>query len=406
MTINILDNLDTRELGKELRQARKLSGLTQEEAAAILDVARTTITAIEKGDRRIKVDELIQLAKAYGRQVSDFVRPRSVIEPFQVQFRGPFVRSAVDNAKIAPYVQQLEELARDYLELERILEAPLTHRYPPEYSIAGLKLAQAAEDIAAQERNRLGLGDGPIPILRDILEQEVGLRIFYIRLPSKFSAMYLYDHQLGGCIALNSEHHEERRRWSLAHDYGHFLISRYKPVLYIEDGYERLPESERFVDLFALYFLMPTSSLTRRFNDIRRTKGKVTPADLCILAYYYGVSVEALSRRLEDMRLLPTGTWDKLRAGGFKVREAQKELGLEPLPAHDTSLPMRYQYLAIEAFDRALITEGRFAQFLRIDRLEARRLAEVLREEAVSMLDDTPVSLDLSQPLDIQEDPS
>jgi Zn-dependent peptidase ImmA (M78 family)/transcriptional regulator with XRE-family HTH domain len=403
MTTKILDNLDTRELGKELQQARKQSGLTQEEAATVLDVARTTITAIEKGDRRIKADELIKLAKAYGRQVSDFVRPRPMIEPFQVQFRGPFVRSAVDNAKITPYVQQLEDLARDYLELEQIVHAPLAHRYPPEYSIAGLKLTQAAEDIATQERNRLGLGDGPIPILRDILEQEVGLRIFYIKLPPKFSAMYLYEHQLGGCIAVNSEHHEDRRRWSLAHDYGHFLVSRYKPVLYIEDGYERLPESERFVDLFALYFLMPTSSLTRRFNDIRRTKGKISPADLCILAHYYGVSVEALSRRLEGMRLLPTGTWDKLRAGGFKVREAQKELGLEPIPAHDTSLPMRYQYLAIEAIDRALITEGRFAQFLRIDRLEARRLAESLRKEAVSMLDDPPVSLDLSQPLDVRE---
>src|SRR5262245_66682416 len=117
MTPNILDNLDMRELGKELQQARKQSGLTQEEAATVLDVARTTITAIEKGERRIKADELIKLAKAYGRQVSDLVRPRPVIEPFQVQFRGPFVRSAIDNAKIAPYVQQLEELARDYLEL-------------------------------------------------------------------------------------------------------------------------------------------------------------------------------------------------------------------------------------------------------------------------------------------------
>src|SRR5258706_4362770 len=195
MTINILDNLDTRELGRELQRARKQSGLTQEDAAAVLNVARTTITAIEKGDRRIKVDELIKLAKAYGRQISDFVRSRPVIEPFQVQFRGPYIRSAVDNAKIAPYIQQLEDLARDYLELERILEAPLTHRYPPEYSITGLNLAQAAEDIATQERNRLGLGDGPIPILRDILEQEVGLRIFYINLPSKFSARYLYDHQ-------------------------------------------------------------------------------------------------------------------------------------------------------------------------------------------------------------------
>ena len=51
MDTNILDTIDMRELGKELQQARIKRGLTQEEAAKIIEVARTTITAIEKGER-------------------------------------------------------------------------------------------------------------------------------------------------------------------------------------------------------------------------------------------------------------------------------------------------------------------------------------------------------------------
>jgi hypothetical protein len=43
-----------------------------------------------------------------------------------------------------------------------------------------------------------------------------------------------------------------------------------------------------------------------------------------------------------------------------------------------------------------LITEGRFADFLGVDRLEARRLAEALREEASGMTEDT-ADLDLRQ---------
>ncbi|TMC83902.1 MAG: ImmA/IrrE family metallo-endopeptidase [Chloroflexi bacterium] len=400
METNILDTIDMRELGKELQQARIKRGLTQEEAAKIIEVARTTITAIEKGERRIKADELIKLARAYGRQVSDFVRPRPKIEPFQPQFRGPVLRSAEDEAKIAQFVTLLEELSRNYLELEQIESAPLVHKYPTEYDISGLRPEQAAENVAIEERNRLGLGDGPIPILRDILEQDVGLRIFYLELkPSKFSAIYLYDSQLGGCIAVNSLHPEERRRWSLAHDYGHFLVHRYKPVVFVEDSYQRLPESERFADYFALYFLMPTGGLKRRFNDIRRTKEKITPADLCTLAHYYGVSVAAITLRLEDLKLLPTGSWDKLRERGLKVREAQQQLGLGAIPERNEKLPMRYQYLAVDAFDQGLITEGQFARFLEVDRVEARHIAEILRQHTSDVTDDSPIDLDMTQSL-------
>lgn len=399
---NILEVKDPREFGKELQEARKKQKLTQEDAARVLGVARTTITAIEKGERRIKAGELIKLARAYGRQISDFVRPRPTLDSFQVQFRGPILRSEEDEALIAPSINLLEELARNYLELEEIMSAPLVQKYPPEYSVRGLKTEQAAESIALEERNRLGLGDGAIPILRSVLEQDVGLRIFYLPLtPSKFSAMYIYSDQLGGCIAVNSLHPEERRRWSLAHDYGHFLAHRYKPSVFFEDAYQRMPESERFADYFALYFLMPSNGLTRRFTDIRRAKEKITPADLCTIAHYYGVSVAALTRRLEDLRLLPTGIWDKIKESGFKVREAQQQLGLGPIPAQEEKLPMRYQYLAIEALDQAVITEGQFARFLQVDRLEARRVAEMLREQTGDVTVNVAVKEDLAQPLEI-----
>ena len=400
MTTNILDTIDMRELGRELQQARTKRGLTQEDAAKIIDVARTTITAIEKGERRIKAEELIKLTRAYGRQVSDFVRSHPKVEPFRVQFRGPFLRSLEDEAKIAPYIDMLEELSRNYLELELIVGAPLVRKYPSDYEIGGLRADQAAESVAIEEGNRLGIGDGPIPILRDILEQDVGLRIFYLPMhPSKFSAIYIYDDQLGGCIAINSLHSEERRRWSLAHIYGHFLVYRYKPIVLIEDYYQRLPEREHFADHFALNFLMSNSGLVRRFNDILRTKKKITPADLCTLAHFYDVSVAALSRRLEDRKLLPNGTWDKLRAAGFKVREARQQFELGAIPVQDEKLPARYQYLALDAFDQGLITEGQFARFLDVDRVEARQIAEVLRQHTSDVAEDTTIDLDMTQSL-------
>jgi Zn-dependent peptidase ImmA (M78 family)/DNA-binding XRE family transcriptional regulator len=402
MADNTLDRIDPQELGLELKRARVKRGLRQADAAKIINVARTTITAIEKGERRIKPEELITLARAYGHQVSDFVRERPKVEPFQVQFRGPFLRSEEDEKEIRKFVDSLEELARDYLELEQITHTPLVQNYPPEYQTAGIEVVQAAEEIAIRERNRLGLGEGPIPILRDVLEQDVGLRVFYLELnPSKYSAIYLYNHDLGGCIAVNRLHPEERRRWSLAHDYGHFLAHRYKPTVFVENNYQRLPESERFADYFASFFLMPTGGLTMRFNDLRRSKEKVTVADLCTLAHYYGVSVAAFTIRLEDIKLLPSGTWDRLQQGGFKVREAQRELGLPPIPMRDDMLPIRYQYLAVTAFEEGLISEGRLAHFLRVDRLEARRISDLLRGHTSGITDARIIELDLAEHVDI-----
>lgn len=87
-------------------------------------------------------------------------------------------------------------------------------------------------------------------------------------MPPKYSEIYNYDKQLGGCMAINASHPEERRRWSMAHGYLHFLAHRRKPAIDFEGQYQRIPESERLAEAFPKHFLMPTSGLLRRFNDM------------------------------------------------------------------------------------------------------------------------------------------
>jgi hypothetical protein len=57
-------------------------------------------------------------------------------------------------------------------------------------------------------------------------------------------------------------------------------------------------------------------------------------------------------------------------------------------------MPVHYQHLAIEALDQGLITEGQFAKFLSVNRLEARRIAEVLREYSSGMMEES-INFDL-----------
>lgn len=387
MNSNVLDTIDMRALGQELKRARKQSGYRQEDAAKVIDVARTTLIAIENGERRIRAHELIQLAEAYGRQVSDFVRPRPAITPFTTrQFRAP--PSAVERSPeaVEKSVALFEDVCRNYLELERITGRSITRRYPTEYIRRGSNLEAEAEALAQAERNRLGLGTGPLPPIRDILEQDVGIRVFYLDLePNNLSGIYYYSDELGACIAVNSKHPEDRCRWTMSHDTIHFLSDRRRPSVSFLWGYQRIPDSERFADATTAYFLMPTISLQQHFDDVSSQFGDFTPEALCVLAHRYGVSVEAMTRRLQDMRRLPVDTWDRIKESGLKIQEIEKDLGLGPTPGRRDMFPIHYRALALQALKDEKITEGHFANFLKIDRLQARKIANEIQQKEIPL---------------------
>lgn len=387
--------VDPRRLGERLQQARKARHKTQQEVAEYLGVARTTVVALEKGERRVQPTELVRLARLYGRQVGELLRTSEPAAPFAVQLRATLAPDEPIATELDSATWEFQKLCEDYAELERLADSPLPRHYPPVRQIAGTDVGRAAEDLAASERTRLGLGDGPILNLREILEYEVGLRIFYVELPSPISGMFSFDDSLGGCIAVNRRHPEERRRNSLLHEFSHFLTTRYKSEVTVQTRYRRRPEHERFANAFALAFLMPSVGLSRRFNEVKRRRGDFTIADLCTLAAYYFVSVESLTRRLEDLRLVPLGTWDKVRDAGLRVREARALLNLSSPNVPEDVLTPRYIFLAVSLFQDGEISEGQLAKYLRVDRLEARRVAIII---ASDLGGGKPLSIDRSTP--------
>ena len=152
MSRNVLDEIDQREVGNRLSSARKQKGLKQADAASLIDVARTTIVAIENGTRRITPEELLILADAYDREVSDFVRPLPAIERAIAQFRGPSFKTNEALETVEPYIELLEEFARNYWELEEMLDKPSRSKYPPVIRMERGSVATAAEAAAINER--------------------------------------------------------------------------------------------------------------------------------------------------------------------------------------------------------------------------------------------------------------
>ena len=365
------------QLGKWLQHARKAAGRSQEEVAKLLGVARTTITAMEKGERRVKPEELMQLATLYGRQIADLLRSGEPDEAFAIQLRAAIAPHEDIGADLEPAALEFQSLCDDYLELERLTGSEIRRRYPPEREVPRHDVERAAEDMAVEERHRLGLGDGPVVNLRQMLETDMGARIFYLEMPSRVAAMFAFTDRLGPCIAVNVKHPEERRRMSTVHEWAHFLTARRQPNIEVPNRFERVPALERFANAFARSFLMPAAGLSRRFNEAKRARGgKAIVADLMTLADYFLVSFSTLTRRLEELRLITSGTTERLQQQRFAVREARAILGFEAHPANDAKLPARYVYLAVGAYRDSTLSEGRLARFLRVDRIEARQIVD------------------------------
>ncbi len=399
-------NIDPRVLGQRIIEARKARGKTQEEVAAFLGYSRPTYIAIEKGERPARPDEIIKLASFFGRQVNELVRPGEPVTDMQPHLRAVADRlKPADRTGLDAAIGDLQALAEDYRELERIMNAPLRPSYPPEVTLnPRIDPTEQAEVAAEQERKRLGLGDQPVISLRNTLERHVGLRIFYSgELPTDIAGMYAYSGELGGCILINRKHPPERRRVSMLHEYGHFLLSsdRYKPGIDYLPITGRKPANERFAEAFALSFLMPAASVREEFQKTVATTGDFQVADLCRMKHYYFVSLEAMTLRVEQLGLIPRGTWEHLKESRFAPRKAEAMLGLPTPPINDHTVPERYRYLAVQAYERGDIGDTDLAHYLRCDVVRAREIVQATLTSRELTPSGEPQSLKLDFPMSL-----
>lgn len=371
-------------VGQRLADARKARGITQEVAAEHLGLSRPTFIAIEKGTRAAKPDEVVKLAALYGQPVHQFVRTAAPVTDFQPHFRAAVEKvKPAEAERLREAIGEFKAFVENYLDLERRMKAPMRPNYPAPLELnTRVNVVELAEDVAGRERRRLGLGDQPIPNIRTLLESDVGVRIFFGRLPRMFAGMYIFVDGLGGCMLINSVHPADKQRASIAHEYAHLIVDRHTAGIDYLAVAGRKPANERFAEAFAMSFVMPASSVRFRFNEVVDTTGNFQVADLVKLKHFYSVSMEAMALRLEGLGLLRGGTWDLLKEKGLRVREAEERLGLAAEPRPEPAYPERYKFLAVHAYERGELTEKELANYLRCDIWEARR---VIRESMISV---------------------
>ncbi len=304
--------------GERLRLAREEADITQFDAAAEIGVARTTLVAIEKQQRRIRIDELQKLARLYRTTTNALLRREAVHVDLTPRFRS----GAKDGDPVIDEAASLlSSLVRAEAELENLLGVQRARNYPPERPPLPGDLRSQAEQDALEVRQWLGLGSAPVADIVRLLELQMGVRVYIRKLAATISGLYAYDDGVGAAILLNANHPRERRDQTAAHEVGHLVGSRRQPEV-LHAGTAMNSRDERYADAFGRAFMAPARAVTQSFHEVTAGAQRLSRRHVIVLAHMFSVSREAMVRRLEDLSLARPGTWDWFDANGGDFRQS------------------------------------------------------------------------------------
>jgi len=388
-----------KDIGRVLQEARTSRGLTQADIAPQLGVSRATVAQIETGRRSLKAEDLTRLAAFYGCSLSELLPPATgdqevdgVSELFRfhpdlAEDQGP--SSLVVACAIARALTDLEAS----LEIDAVAHSlPL---YRVERATTAWQAARQGYRIAEDERRRLGLGEGPVRFVDELLMTS-GVRSAKATLPAPILSISIAQADHGLLVVVDESLGLEHRRFRYAHGLAHFLFDDEGPWHVCNAGGS--PDfTEVRADAFASAFLIPQHGLRRyvetlgketlgrvgptvlsvysegdgrnKTGESRRVDGRqrrgrhpITMSDVLRTAHYYGTSPRVAAHRLRNLRLLTDGELDQLEKVLRREERVPIEGGLAPqaAPHEMDSLCSRLAALAATARHRGHIDTPRF----------------------------------------------
>lgn len=353
-----------------------------------LGLSRESLAQIEAGARSVNSLEIVRLAKLYDRSLSSILleEENSEEEPLIAIFR--MQESIAKSPDLRKKLVLFSNVFQEARTIERLIgDEP--RQLPPDYGIRDPKnIAEAYEqgqELARQERQRLGLGNGPVPDVAETVAMQ-GVWAVSADMSDNVSGICLFHSTIGAAIIVNQKHSRSRRRFSYAHEYAHVLADRKAKVASISSSTNSKDLIERRANSFASEFLMPSRGVAELLDRIdkgapsRETMWFFDPAtelgeavekrnapgsqdiafhDVAFIADWYQVSYEAAAYRLSDL--------GKVTRSQLKDLLNQKDDGRRYIEQREEQQPLLKSYvrwLAREAFRREAISGGRFRDFV------------------------------------------
>ncbi len=393
--------LDPITLGRRLREARENRQLTQEDAAEAIGISRTALVHIESAKRSLSTLELSKLSKLYGRSPSDLLseedtQPNRDEDPLLIIHRLP--PELANDPEVNRQVSRCVELCSVGVELETALGVQGSISLPSYELPCPSRPSQATrqgEQVAENERRRLGLGYGPIADMSDLITTQ-GVWASGVRgLPNEMSGIFLRHSSIGMVILVNYGHPRPRKRFSYAHEYAHALLDRKTSSAIVSSKDNSQEFIERRANAFAAAFLMPADGVrwflellekggsSRRYRVTYTSAGnedepaeaeerpvpgsqEITYQDVVAFAHHFGVSYPAAAYRMSDLDFITKDEKESLLARSdigsrlLKSMDDFEECDEEghPVRKPDRELVSQILRLAIEAYRREEVSQG------------------------------------------------
>ena len=350
-------------IGGQLRSAREAIGLPVEQAAEGLEMSPALLSNWEDERSEPSVEMLWRIAEFYGRDVDYFLKP--VAEPaVQSDFRLTNVR-ALPQMDIADrrVLVKFQELCRAQTELETLLaasQAPSLKKVSPR---------PAPVELAKHQRKALDLSTQPVNDIRALLAR-AGVKVFHLPVPgNEFSGFSWWHEQYGPGVLVNSSDVAGRRAFTTAHELAHLLTSDRSVICDLLMDVD----DERYANRFAAEFLIPAEDLAQELDKRPPLSREPTDSDLGSLARRYGVSLEAMGRRLESLELLPSGFTDSRIAEWEREQQFYRR---SREPVWKRRLGDTFVDLAFRAHSDGLLSLSKLAQLFEVDVRKALALTQ------------------------------
>ncbi len=262
-----------REIGGRVRAALAKSEAfaTQFALAEAIDMTPDALSRALNGTRAFSSVEITRIAEVLGEDVHWLITGEP--DPLAVRF-----------------------VARhDYDTASRRYGLPDGHAESPELDGVALAYQQAAPWISPRQVElprtaaamRAALGDGFVADFADRIEARLGVDVVRVQGPVTDYSFTITERPV---ILLRSTPNWFRSNWSLGHELAHLALGHS-----VADATNE--PDERTANAFAAELLMPRSEM--RALDW----GAVDEAELASLLWQYGVSLEALTNRLQGLRI-------------------------------------------------------------------------------------------------------
>jgi Zn-dependent peptidase ImmA (M78 family)/transcriptional regulator with XRE-family HTH domain len=396
--------LPPEKLGRRLQDARKSVALTQQEVADDLGLSRETVAQMEAGTRQVKSREIVRLARLYGRSLSSILLDEDTPDeqPLTALFR--MQDALAESPGLRRKLVEFSNIFQEARTIERLIgdePRPL----PPDYGLRDprnhYEAYEQGQELAQQERRRLGLGSAPIPDVAEVISMQ-GVWAVSAGMPDHLSGICLFHSAIGAAVIVNDQHRRSRRRFSYAHEYAHVLADRKSRSASVSSANNSKELIERRANSFASEFLLPSRGVLDLLDRIdkggpsRATIWAFDPTtelgepiekrnapgtqeiafhDVAFIADWFQVSYEAAAYRLSDL--------GKVNRDRLRDLLAQKEKGRTLIEARDAGQPFLQTYirwLAREAYRREAISGGRFREFVAAAGLDPADEYEQVRE--------------------------